>query len=467
LVGFTILVALLLAALAVAVGQLLRESIREAALSGAEQTGRVFVELEVGAEEYKDGKLTDQAREDLDTAVETSSALRGARIWNRDLALLYSDRGTSDAPSPRSGPLRTAVAGETASAVSGLEGAGGRLLEIYVPIRLAGDRRPGDVLELHLPYAPVEATIEQRTMSLALVLGVGALLFLCALMPSVLRGSRALADLYEARQMPLQRRLRRAMRDAELALAYQPKLDLHTGEISGVEALLRWRPATGRAIPPGEFVPLVEATAVMEALTSHVFELAVRQSAAWAREGIELDVAVNISACNLRDEGLAQRMAERSVAYGLRPESFTLELTESGVSNAPDRELETLRSLRARGFKLSIDDFGIGESSLSRIDLVEFQEVKIDRSFIRHLGEERDPVLVAGIIDLVQALGARVVAEGVESEGAARGLAELGCDAIQGFHLAHPLAPEDLVEWLDAPGAGDRQAARAEPMPVA
>lgn len=124
LVGFTILVALLLAALAVAVGQLLRESIREAALSGAEQTGRVFVELEVGAEEYKDGKLTDQAREDLDTAVETSSALRGARIWNRDLALLYSDRGTSDAPLPRSGPLRTAVAGETASAVSGLEGAG-------------------------------------------------------------------------------------------------------------------------------------------------------------------------------------------------------------------------------------------------------------------------------------------------------------------------------------------------------
>ncbi len=323
----------------------------------------------------------------------------------RDLALLYSDRGTSDAPSPRSGPLRTAVADETASAVSGLEGAGGRLLEIYVPIRLAGDRRPGDVLELHLPYAPVEATIEQRTMSLALVLGVGALLFLCALMPSVLRGSRALADLYEARQMPLQRRLRRAMRDGELALAYQPKLDLHTGEISGVEALLRWRPATGRAIPPGEFVPLVEATAVMEALTSHVFELAVRQSAAWAREGIELDVAVNISACNLRDEGLAQRMAERSVAYGLRPESFTLELTESGVSNAPDRELETLRSLRARGFKLSIDDFGIGESSLSRIDLVEFQEVKIDRSFIRHLGEERDPVLVAGIIDLVQAPG--------------------------------------------------------------
>ncbi|MDQ3319264.1 MAG: EAL domain-containing protein [Actinomycetota bacterium] len=450
--GFTILVALLLAALAVAVGQLLRESIREAALSGAEQTGRVFVELEVGAEEYKNGRLRDQAREDLDTAVETSSALRGARIWNRDLALLYSDRGTSDAPSPRSGPLRTAVAGETASAVSGLEGAGGRLLEIYVPIRLAGDRRPGDVLELHLPYAPVEATIEQRTS---------------ALMPSVLRGSRALADLYEARQMPLQRRLRRAMRDGELALAYQPKLDLHTGEISGVEALLRWRPATGRAIPPGEFVPLVEATAVMEALTSHVFELAVRQSAAWAREGIELDVAVNISACNLRDEGLAQRMAERSVAYGLRPESFTLELTESGVSNAPDRELETLRSLRARGFKLSIDDFGIGESSLSRIDLVEFQEVKIDRSFIRHLGEERDPVLVAGIIDLVQALGARVVAEGVESEGAARGLAELGCDAIQGFHLAHPLAPEDLVEWLDAPGAGDRQAARAEPMPVA
>jgi len=124
------------------------------------------------------------------------------------------------------------------------------------------------------------------------------------------------------------------------------------------------------------------------------------------------------------------------------------------VSHAPDRDHETLRSLRAHGFKLSIDDFGTGGSSLSRIDLVEVQEVKIDRSFVRHLGDEREPALVAGIIDLAQGIGARVVAEGVESEDALRELAELGCDAIQGFHLARPVPANELGEWLRSRSSG-------------
>lgn len=279
------------------------------------------------------------------------------------------------------------------------------------------------------------------------MLGLGALLFYAALLPTVSRGSGVLADSYEARQGPLQRRLRRAMRDDELALAYQPKLDLRTGRVEGVEALLRWRPADRAEILPGEFIPLVEPTAVMEALTMHVFELALRQSAAWARQGIELNVAVNISACNLRDTGFAERMAERTAAHGAKPEGFTLELTESAVSQSPDTGVDALTALRASGFTLSIDDFGTGESSLSRIHLVDFQEVKIDQSFVRRLGESPD-TLIASIIGLAQAVSARVVAEGVESEAAARRLTELGCDVMQGFHLAHPLSADELVEWL-------------------
>ncbi len=118
------------------------------------------------------------------------------------------------------------------------------------------------------------------------------------------------------------------------------------------------------------------------------------------------------------------------------------------MSQRPDRELHTLVGLRARGFKLSIDDFGTGESSLCRVDAIEFQEVKIDRSFVRPLGERGDPALVASISDLAHALGAKAVAEGVESDATARHLTELGCDAIQGFHLARPLPPGKLAEWL-------------------
>lgn len=183
----------------------------------------------------------------------------------------------------------------------------------------------------------------------------------------------------------------------------------------------------------------------------------------WAEQGIHLGVAVNISACNLRDQDLPDRLVELSAAYGLSPQSFTLEVTESGVSHSPDADLETLTALRTRGFRLSIDDFGMGESSLSRIDRLDFQEVKIDRSFISDLDDRPDPVLVASIIELAQALGARAVAEGVESEAAARRLTELGCDEIQGFHLARPLPPDELAAWVrefsgDKGAAGGRMA---------
>jgi len=445
--GFSVLVAVFVAALAVGLGQLLRGSVRDAALSGAEQTGRVFAELEVGQEEYRNGRLTDLARKELDRAVEASSTLRAARVWGRGGELVYSTSGgAAGRPSPQPGVLRSALAGEVQSLSSGR--AGRRLLEIHVPIRLAGDRRPRNVVELHLPYGPVEAEIQQGTRDLALLLGLAALLFYGALLPSVLRASRALAEHHRARHVALQRRIRRAMRDGELWLAYQPKRDLCSGEIEGVEALLRWRLPDGREVPPGDFLPRLEPTAVMEELTGHVFDLAARQAASWCREGLELDMAVNVSACNLREEDLADRLVAGAAAHGLRPQAFTLELTESAVSGAADRDLATLSALRARGFRLSVDDFGTGESSLSRVHVGDFQELKIDRSFVRRLDEDGDPVLVACIVHLARALGVRVVAEGVESEAVERRLDDLGCDAVQGHHLARPLPAGALAAWV-------------------
>ncbi len=446
LLAFSVLVAIFVAMLAVGLGRLLHDSIRDAALSGAEQTGQLLAELEISEEEYAGQQLAVDTPGDLDIVVEASVSLRVARLWGLDSQLLYaSDRATAERAVPNTDALRKAFGGQIESQVSG-GGTSERLLTIYVPIELAGDRRPRSVLEVHLPYAPVQAAIDYRTRNLAFVLVLGALLFYLALLPTVLRGSRALADLYEARHLRLQRRLRRAIRDGELALHYQPKLGLQTGRIEGVEALLRWRLADGSMVPPADYIPLVEATPVIEALTTHVFRLAVGQSAAWAAQGIALDIAVNISVCNLREADLADRLTRLAAAHGRSPADFTLEVTESAVSRHSEIELRTLMDLRARGFKLSIDDFGTGESSLSRVDAIEFQEVKIDQSFMRKL--EADPTVVAGIINLAHALGARAVAEGVESRAVADQLAVLGCDAMQGFHLARPMPAEALLIWL-------------------
>jgi EAL domain-containing protein (putative c-di-GMP-specific phosphodiesterase class I) len=440
-----VLVAIFVATLAVGLGRLLKDGISEAALAGAEQTGQLFAELEIGEEEYDGRNLAADTPEDLDAVVEDSDSLRVARLWGPARQLLYASDRESGRAEPNEDALRKAFGGRIASQVSG-GGEAESTLTIHVPIVLPGENRPRSVLELHLPYAPVQAEIDYRARNLTAVIVVTALLFYVALLPSVLGGSRALAAIYDARQIPLQRRLRRAMRDGEIDLHYQPKLDLGTGRIDGVEALLRWRLKDGSIVSPADYIPLIETTPVIRDLTMHVFERAVGQSARWAEQGMDIRIAVNISICNLRETEFPERLTQVTVAHGCSPRNFTLEVTESTVGGDADLESRTLRELRRRGFTISIDDFGTGESSLGRVDSAEFQEVKIDRSFLRKL--DVDPTVVAGIINLAHALGARAVAEGVETSAAARQLGELGCDAIQGFHVAPPLPADELLRWL-------------------
>lgn len=447
LAGFSVMVAMLVAALTVGIERFLSNGIRDAALSGAEQTGQIIAELEVGPEEYAGRRLTAVAPKDLDAVVANSSTLRAARLWNPAAELMYSSYVRADEQAPDKDSLRAAFAGDTVSRVSN-----GRssqpLLTIFVPITLPGDRRPRSVLELHLPYAPVQATIASRNGRMTLALVLGALLFSLVLLPTILRASAGLADHYALRQAGLQARIRRALRDGELVLYYQPKLDLSTDRIAGVEALLRWHLADGSIVAPADYLPKLETTPVMKELTAHIFELAARQSAAWAREGVELDIAVNIAAGNLLEADLPDRLARLAARHQRSPEQFTLELTEGAMSERLDRDMSTLAGLRASGFKLSIDDFGTGESSLSRVDTIEFQELKIDRSFVRAIDERNDSMLIARIIGLAHDLGARAVAEGVESAAAANRLAELGCDVIQGFYLARPMPAHEVADWL-------------------
>jgi EAL domain-containing protein (putative c-di-GMP-specific phosphodiesterase class I) len=445
LLGFSVLVAIFVASLAIGLGRLLHDSIREAAVSGAEQIGQLVAELEIGEEEYAGRDLAPETPADLDDVVEDSDSLLLARLWDPEFHLLYaSDRNLGRAQ-PNIVKLQKAFDGEIASRVAH-DGEEEPVLEIYVPIELEEDLRPRSVLEVHLPYEAVQEAIDYRTRNLTAVIVVGALLFYLALLPSVLRGSRALADLYDARQIPLQRCLRRAMRDEELTLVYQPVLDLQSRKIIAVEALLQWRLEDGSIVPAGDYIPLVENTPLIQALTMHVFERAAAQSARWEQQAINVRIAVNVSICNLREHDFAERLTRVAAAHARSPAHFTLEVTESAVSRQAELELRTLKALRRCGFTISIDDFGTGESSLSRVDSVEFQEVKIDRTFMRKL--EVDPTVVSGIINLAHALGARTVAEGVESRAVARRLAILGCDAMQGFYLARPMPADEFPAWL-------------------
>jgi EAL domain-containing protein (putative c-di-GMP-specific phosphodiesterase class I) len=243
--------------------------------------------------------------------------------------------------------------------------------------------------------------------------------------------------------------LRRAIRDRELLLHYQPKAALRSGEVGSVEALVRWLHPDRGLIPPDEFVPLAERTGLMKPLTSYVIDEALRQCAEWRDQGLNLAVAVNLSMRNLLDVGFPEEVAELLRARDVEPSMLEFEITESTVLVDPARSKLVLDRLSAMGLRLSIDDFGTGYSSLAYLKRLPLNELKIDRSFVMHmLEDEDDAVIVRSTIDLGRNLGLEVVAEGVEDASTWDALASLGCDVAQGYYLSRPVAAEELGEWL-------------------
>jgi diguanylate cyclase (GGDEF)-like protein len=237
----------------------------------------------------------------------------------------------------------------------------------------------------------------------------------------------------------LQQELRRALERGELALAYQPQLDLRTGRITGVEALARWSHPERGPVPPSEFVPAAEASGLVVPLGAWVLREACRQAAAWRREGLDLTVAVNVSPVQLRHPDLPGMVEEALVASGLAPERLELEVTEGLLVGTEAGVAERVAGLAARGVGLAIDDFGTGYSSLAYLKRLPARRIKVDRSFVRGIGAEPEgEAVVRAIVGLGHALGKEVVAEGVETEAQLAFLRELGCDAAQGFLLAKP-----------------------------
>ncbi|GLW06151.1 GGDEF-domain containing protein [Microtetraspora sp. NBRC 13810] len=247
--------------------------------------------------------------------------------------------------------------------------------------------------------------------------------------------------------------LRRGLAGGELMLHYQPKIALGSGRVVGLEALLRWRHPVRGLVSPREFIPLAEQSYLMRQLTQHVIDEALSQAAHWWHTGLRTQVSVNVSARDLLDNALTERLESGLARYALPPTAIQLEVTERILMTDQAYTADTVRTLARLGVPLALDDFGTGYSSLVRLQRLAVSEVKIDSSFVKRLADpdsgDADRI-VRSIVDLVRSLGLRSVAEGVESDEVARRLAAMGCDVGQGWWLSQALPVDEATLWLRA-----------------
>jgi diguanylate cyclase (GGDEF)-like protein len=243
--------------------------------------------------------------------------------------------------------------------------------------------------------------------------------------------------------------LRRGIDTGELELHFLPKVVLETGRTAGMEALVRWRHPARGLMTPEEFIPMVEQSYLMRDLTFAVADRALAQAASWRRDGLPVQVSVNVAARDLIDASLAETIAGGLERYDLPPASVLLEINERVLNNEPAHAVSAVESLAALGVALSLDDFGTGYSSLVRLKRLPVSEVKIDSSFIRRLlVSADDEVIVQSIVDLVRALDIDSVAEGVESAEVAAALKVMGCKSAQGWYFSQPLNAVSATAWL-------------------
>jgi diguanylate cyclase (GGDEF)-like protein len=257
-------------------------------------------------------------------------------------------------------------------------------------------------------------------------------------------------DRQSRQRLSLMSELRRAVERDELTLYYQPKIDLSTGAVAHVEALLRWLHPERGFIPPDQFIPFAEHTGYIKTITQWVITKALLQLADWRASGITLNVSVNISARDLLNPELLAMFNSLVDEHNTWLQWLSLEVTESAIMVDAAHAQAMLQFFKDIGLRLSIDDFGTGYSSLSYLKKLPVDELKIDRSFVIHMATDRDDAtIVRSTIDLGHNMGLKVVAEGVENEAAWEMLKAWGCDLAQGYYVSAPLPPDELVQWLE------------------
>jgi diguanylate cyclase (GGDEF)-like protein len=346
-----------------------------------------------------------------------------ARLWGDQFAFLLRD-------------VDRAAAGAFADAV---------LASLHDPIALDGQRLDigGSIGVALYPQDGLDASTLLRRAELAMV---EAKRRHCSVAFAADIGAEPAHE-----QLSLIGDMRAAMANGEFSLAYQPKLALQSGRIVAVEALLRWEHPERGMIAPARFIPFAEQTGFVREITPWVLDAVVRQIAGWQAIGIDIAVSANLSALDLLDPGLPERVRGLLERHAVPAGRLCLEITESALMADPTLALAHLAELAALGVKLSIDDYGVGQASLAYLKLLPVNELKLDRSFVTAIADSpKNSAIVKSTIMLSHALGLSVVAEGVETSAEMRWLVAHGCDVAQGYGIARPMPAEQLPGWIAA-----------------
>jgi EAL domain-containing protein (putative c-di-GMP-specific phosphodiesterase class I) len=256
-------------------------------------------------------------------------------------------------------------------------------------------------------------------------------------------------DPYSAKRLTLLHEMRKALETEQLVCYYQPKADLATGAVVGVEALLRWQHPEHGLLPPDMFIPIAERSGLSRALTMYVLDHSLAQLRLWHNDGLRLSMAVNLTLRNLHDPAFPLDVKRVLDEYDIPARYLQLEITENIVMADPVRVLGVLKGLRDLGCQLALDDFGTGYSSLQHLKNLPVDELKIDKSFVMNMAsDDSDAVIVKSTIDLARNLKLRTVAEGVEDLAAWDVLVGMGCEIAQGFLLSRPVPAVELTRWI-------------------
>ena len=258
-------------------------------------------------------------------------------------------------------------------------------------------------------------------------------------------------DRAAARKLRIEHMLHEALDRDELSLAYQPIVDVASGQTIATEALLRWQQPDGSWIEPEEFVAVAEESGLMIRTGAYVLDRACRQFAEWRRAGLKLPrISVNVAKVQLMSSGFAQSVSEVLLAHGVDPDQLELEISERGVLSGDYEVIQQLHELKVLGIKLSIDDFGTGDSAIAYLRELPVDVLKIDRSYVAGLtDDDKDAAIVSAMVALGQRLNLTVIAEGVETEKQLDVLKELGCDAYQGYFCSRPLSPDEFARRVE------------------
>ena len=255
-------------------------------------------------------------------------------------------------------------------------------------------------------------------------------------------------DTHTIEQLNLIGELRDALDHNKLMLYYQPQVNMKTKKVEAAEVLLRWVHPIRGFIPPDRFIPIAEQNGLMKKLTMWVLEKALQQSKEWSEEGLDLQISVNLSASNLQDLHLSDDVQVLLNKYQVAPDILIFEITESSIMSNPTRAMEILHKLSSMGINLSIDDFGIGYSSLAYLKKLPVNEIKVDRSFVLDMMEDKnDEMIVRTVINLAHNLGLRVVAEGIECQEVWDSLCVMECNTAQGYFMSAPVPADIFKNW--------------------